>query len=277
MPAVEPVAALGAELSGISFANGVDDATVERIRDAWARHLVVVVRWQSLTPPQLVELAARLGELDPAPAFDNPQSSLPGFPELAVVSNVREGGRAIGGLGSGDLSWHSDMTYRAAPPAGCLLHAVEVPATGGDTHFLSMAAALAALPAALRQRIDKLLLTHDARYTSAGTARLGDDAERPGADHPLVVQDTVSRLPCLLLGRRRKTVFAGRDESDVEGAALLDALWQHVESGDFSIAHRWQPGDLVLWSNLGVMHRRDAFDENARRILYRAQIATLHA
>jgi len=27
-----------------------------------------------------------------------------------------------------------------------------------------------------------------------------------------------------------------------------------------------------VWNNLGVLHRRDSFDENARRIMHRTQI-----
>ena len=31
-------------------------------------------------------------------------------------------------------------------------------------------------------------------------------------------------------------------------------------------------GDLVLWDNRSVMHRRDAFDESLRRLMHRTQI-----
>ena len=57
-----------------------------------------------------------------------------------------------------------------------------------------------------------------------------------------------------------------------ESEALLDALWSHATEPRFTLGHVWQSGDVVMWDNLGVLHRRDAFDPNARRKLHRAQI-----
>jgi taurine dioxygenase len=58
------------------------------------------------------------------------------------------------------------------------------------------------------------------------------------------------------------------DESD----ALLDALWAHATQPRFAFVHHWQVGDLVMWQNLCVLHRRDSFDPSARRRLHRTQI-----
>ncbi|MCY4502311.1 MAG: TauD/TfdA family dioxygenase, partial [Alphaproteobacteria bacterium] len=40
----------------------------------------------------------------------------------------------------------------------------------------------------------------------------------------------------------------------------------------FGWRHRWRAGDLLVWNNLGVLHRRDAFDPAVRRIMHRTQI-----
>ena len=34
----------------------------------------------------------------------------------------------------------------------------------------------------------------------------------------------------------------------------------------------WRAGDLVMWDNRCVMHRRDAFDDSLRRLMHRTQI-----
>ena len=57
-----------------------------------------------------------------------------------------------------------------------------------------------------------------------------------------------------------------------ESEALLDALWAHATEDRFVWRHSWRPGDMLIWSNLGVLHRRDAFDANVRRVMHRAQI-----
>lgn len=260
---------IGAEIVGIDVA-ALDDTALGRLRDAWRERLVLVVRDQQLAPGALVEFARRLGTLDAAPPFDTANSALPSHPELAVVSNVRENGVAIGGLGAGELNWHSDMTYRAQPPVACALYARELPASGGDTSFLSLVDALDTLPAELRGQASVRAAWHDSRFTSAGTMRMG--AEDAGTSHPLIQREPVSGRDILLLGRRA----GARIEGEADGA-LLETLWAHAETKAATYTHRWRTGDLLLWANLAVMHRRDAFDETQRRLLWRAQIASLAA
>lgn len=262
-------ARVGAEIIGVDIAT-IDDAGLAALRRAWGDWLVLVVREQQLTPDELVGFARRLGKLDAAPPFDTPNSALASHPELAVVSNVRENGVAIGGLGAGELNWHSDMTYRAVPPAGCVLYAQELPAEGGDTSFLSLVDALDTLPEELKARAAARRAWHDSRFTSAGTMRMG--AEEAGTSHALLQREPVSQREVLLLGRR-----AGARIENEPDDALLETLWDHAESHAATYTHRWRPGDLLLWANLGVMHRRDSFDERQRRLLWRAQIAALAA
>ena len=73
---------------------------------------------------------------------------------VAVISNVVQDGKAIGGLGSYELVWHTDMSYNPRPPRASLLYALEVPADGGDTGFLNMYAAYQTLPDDLKRAID---------------------------------------------------------------------------------------------------------------------------
>jgi taurine dioxygenase len=260
---------VGAEVTGVDVGN-LDDATFTLLRGAWRERLVLVIRDQSLAPGALVAFARRLGTLDPAPPFDTANSALESHPELAVVSNVRENGVPIGGLGAGELNWHSDMTYRAQPPVACALYARELPPAGGDTSFLSLVDAFETLPAQLRERIAARRAWHDSRFTSAGTLRMG--AEDAGTSHPLIQIEPVSGRNVLLLGRR-----AGARIENEPDDGLLERLWTHVELRAATYTHRWRPGDLLLWANLGVMHRRDSFDEQQRRLLWRAQIASLAA
>jgi taurine dioxygenase len=74
----------------------------------------------------------------------------------------------------------------------------------------------------------------------------------------------------LYLGRRRNAYLIGLELSQSE--ALLDELWTFVERPEFSWEHVWRVGDLVMWDNRCTMHRRDPFDDSARRIMHRTQI-----
>jgi taurine dioxygenase len=60
--------------------------------------------------------------------------------------------------------------------------------------------------------------------------------------------------------------------SVADSEALLDALWAHATQPRFTMYHRWRVGDLLMWNNLAVLHHRDAFDPNTRRVMHRTQI-----
>jgi alpha-ketoglutarate-dependent taurine dioxygenase len=193
-----------------------------------------------------------------------------------VISNVVEDGRPIGNLGAGEAVWHADMTYVEVPPKAAVLHALEVPAAGGgDTWFADMFAACAALPDALGKAAEGKIAVHDASRNSAGLLRRGyrevtDVRETVGARHPLIRTEPGTGRKSLFLGRRPNAYVVGMELAESE--ALLDALWAHAAEPRFAMRHRWQVGDVLMWSNLGVLHRRDPFDPNARRVMHRTQI-----
>ena len=269
---------LGAEISGIDVTQPLDAATVSAIKAAWHAHLVLVFRDQAVSDEALVAFSGNFGALERAPIPEKLRGGathVPQLPEVAVVSNVVENGVAIGALGDGELVWHNDMTYLPNPPPASVLCAVELPASGGDTWFCNMVRAYETLPAELRRRISGLSANHDSSYTSAGTLRKGFDAvadvsKAPGARHPLALRHPETGRTALYLGRRKNGYVVGLPVEESE--ALLDALWAHASKPEFAVAHRWRLGDMVMWDNRCTMHRRDAFDPKARRILHRTQL-----
>ena len=115
----------------------------------------------------------------------------------------------------------------------------------------------------------------NASRNSSGFLRKGykevtDVRETVGARHPLVRTDAATGRKALFLGRRPNAYVAGMEVRASE--ALLDALWEHATQPRFTLCHEWQVGDLLMWNNLGVLHRRDPFDPDTRRIMHRTQI-----
>jgi taurine dioxygenase len=189
---------------------------------------------------------------------------------------VIENGRPIGGLGAGEAVWHADMTYVEVPPKAAVLHALEIPPEGGgNTYFADMFAAYEALPRELKQAVEGKRCVHDASRNSAGLLRKGysevrDVRETVGATHPIVRTDPRSGRRGLFLGRRPNSYVVGLQIAESE--ALLDAIWAHATQSRFTMCHTWRVGDLLMWNNPAVLHRRDSFDENARRVMHRTQI-----
>jgi taurine dioxygenase len=165
------------------------------------------------------------------------------------------------------------MSYAPKPPDASMLYSLEIPPVGGDTSFASMKSAVRAMPAALRERIRNLDIKHDGTYDSGGYVRKGltpsnDPRTSVGTPHPMVIEHPVSGQRALYLGRRRNAYVIGLELDESE--RLLDEIWSFVETAVYR--HQWALGDLVLWDNRTTMHRRDAFDGKARRVMHRTQI-----
>lgn len=270
---------IAAEVRGLDVSADVSDADIQLVHEAWYAHLVLVFRRQVLTDEQLVRFSRRFGELEKAPIGEaanlTSDGNVPNLPEVNVVSNVIENGVAIGGLGAGEAIWHTDMSYIREPPSASLLYALEVPATGGDTSFINMYEAFDALPDDMQHTVGRYKAKHDASHNSAGNLRKGfqpvtDVSQAPGAIHPMVRTHPETGHKALYLGRRRNAYIV--DLPVVESEHTLDAIWQAATQGAHTYTHHWQVGDLLLWDNRCTMHRRDAFDANARRIMHRTQI-----
>lgn len=267
-------AALGADIEGVDLAGPLSPETMEAIKQAWGDQLVLRFRDQSLSDDDLMRFSRQFGELDWAPVAatnDAPE----GREYIMVVSNVVENGQAIGQLGAYEALWHTDMSYVAAPPMASALYSLEAPASGGDTGFCNMYLALETLPGDLRRQVEGRVCRHDASRNSAGELRRGyvdapDPSHAVGADHPIVRTHPATGRKALFLGRRRNAYIPGLPLAESE--ALLDALWAHATQDQFTWYQQWRVGDLILWDNRSVMHRRDAFDPAARRVMHRTQI-----
>ncbi len=268
-------AALGADIRGIDLQR-LDDAAFAAIKRAWLDHKVLRLRGQRIDDDALAAFSARFGTLDKAPIKAVGTSYTPSRPEVTVISNIVVDGKAIGGLGSGESIWHTDMSYNEVPPDASVLYGIEVPEGHGDTWFCDMERALEALPPALRARIEGLSCKHDSTRNSAGELRQGyresyaTAEEQPGAVHPLVRTHPETGRKSLFLGRRRNAHVMGLPPA--ESAALLDELWSRATAPDFTWVQRWKQGDVVIWDNRCVMHRRDEFDPALRRLMHRTQI-----
>ena len=272
-------AALGAEIRGLDLCRELDAEAVETVRRAWWEHLVLSIRDQDISDADLVRFSAYFGKLRPAPLGEarmrGRSRSPDGYPEVAIISNVIRDGLPIGSLGNAEAVWHTDMSYIEEPIMGAILYALEVPRSGGDTGFANMYLACETLPDELRSALDGRVCLHDGSLNSAGFLRRGyeevtDVTRTPGARHPLFRTHPETGRPVLFLGRRRNAYVPGLAVEESE--ALLDAVWAHATQSAFTWHHRWRAGDLLMWDNRAVLHRRDAFDDGERRVMHRTQI-----
>jgi taurine dioxygenase len=261
----------GAEVLGVDLARPVPAADREAMYRAFVERSVLVIRDQALAPQQVLDAVGLFGAVFPQ---QNTKFAIPDCPQIHYVSNqdrFPDGRRYIPGEG-----WHTDHSNAARPPKATVLHAVTLPDKGGDTQYANMAAAYAALPAAMQERIAPLMGIHV--YQSSHSARklvaLSDaDKERvPNAVlHPLVRTHPESGAKAIYLNPIRVEGILGLDHR--EALPLLDELLAHATAERFQYRHTWKPGDLVMWDNRCLLHKANGdYDMSQVRYLYRVML-----
>ena len=276
MNLVNSSASLGGEITGIKIDEKLTKDHIDFINTCWDERLVLVFKKQNVDDKTLINFSKSFGELDPPGPNPYGINFLPEFPEINVISNVKsQEGTPIGNLGDGEAVWHADMTYQELPPKAGILYSLEVPENQGDTHFANMNLAYEELPSSLKQKLDGKVLIHDSAHNSAGMLRKGysetkNPSETPGAKHPIVITDQKTKKKLLFLGRRPHAYIIGMEIKESE--KLLNEIWQHATKEIFTWTQKWEKGDLLMWKNLNVLHKRDAFDPNTRRVMHRTQL-----
>jgi taurine dioxygenase len=262
------------EVIGLRLWQPLDDETVGRLRELWSQHPVLVLRRQALSEPELASFSALFGPLE---RVVRTEWASPVVPEIGLISNLRDGhGKPIGGLGDGELQWHSDQSYMRNPASGAMLYAVELPAAGGATSWADLRAAYAGLPDRLKRVAEGKwgVFSYVKRLAGyqGGDRVITEEVQRktPPVLHPLVHVHPVSGEKALYLDST--TTIEVRGMNAGAGAALLDELYAHATQPDFVYRHDWQVGDIVLWDNGLTMHRREPFDPAACRLMKRTTI-----
>jgi taurine dioxygenase len=262
------------EVIGLQLWELLDDRTADWLRELWAQHPVVVFRRQALSERELADFGAVFGLLERTVRTD---WASPVVPEVGLISNLKDGlARPIGGLGDGEIEWHSDQSYMMNPATGAMLYAVELPPEGGTTSWVDLSAAYAGLPDRLKIAIEgrRGIFSYVKRLAGyQGVDRvISEQAKRktPPVLHPLVHRHPLTGAKALYLDATTMVGIDGMDER--AGMGLLEEIYAYVTRPGFVYCHNWQVGDVVVWDNGMTMHRREPFEPAARRLMKRTTI-----
>ena len=262
----------GVEITGADLSRPASATLVALIHRALLDHHVVVIRGQALAKQQQYDLTLNFGELEDHVARHSDER----YAVVHSVTNLDRDGNPTAALETrGNYFWHTDKSYHAVPSLMTMLHAVELPAEGGDTQFANMVLAYRALPEAMKVRLAGLRAIHswEASRVQSGSkpASEAEKRERPPVSHPIVRTHPETGDKALYIGNH-----AGRIEglTEADGKALLAELLAHATRPEFVYTHHWRPGDLVVWDNRALLHRALANYEMGRhrRVLHRTVV-----
>jgi taurine dioxygenase len=244
--------ALGAEISGVDLSRELDGPTFDAIHRAFVEHEVIFFRDQALTPEQHKAFGRRFGSLNIHPYV----KGMAGHPEIMEIIKEPTDKLNFGG------GWHSDMSFLETPSIGSILHAIEVPAFGGDTLFASMTRAYDALSPGLKTALEGLRAVHSANREYSAQ---GQSAQRRGSmqvaeaeglagefTHPVVKTHPVTGKKSLYVNPAFTLRFEGWKER--ESKPLLDFLFNHARYEGFTCRFQWRSGSVAFWDNRSVWH-----------------------
>jgi taurine dioxygenase len=272
---VAPIAgACGAVVDGVDLATDLHDAVIAEIRRAVLDHQVVFFRGQHLAPEQQVAFSRRFGPFSPVPFIE----PVGGHPEvIAVVREAQETQEfTFGSL------WHSDFSFLPQPPFGSILHALEVPPSGGDTLWANQVLAFRSLSRGMQAMLEGLTGVHSAvnayspkmqpiHDTFSGMTVRTDDGANALQQHPVVRIHGETGQKALFVSAQYTIGLDGF--APHEAKPILDFLFAHSVRPEWTCRWRWEVGDVAFWDNRCLQHMAMADFTGHRRALHRTTVA----
>ncbi|MBN3762123.1 TauD/TfdA family dioxygenase [Burkholderia sp. Ac-20365] len=249
---------IGAELTGVNLADAIhDDGLFAEIRASLLQHRVLFLRGQEITRAEHVAFARRFGELEDHPIA----GSDPEHPGLVRIYKTPDQPND-----RYENAWHTDATWRDAPPFGCVLRCVECPPVGGDTMWANMVFAYENLPEHIKTQIADLRARHSIE-ASFGAAmpiekRLALKAQYPDAEHPVVRTHPETGEKVLFVNaftthftnfHTPSRVRFGQD-ANPGASLLLSYLLSQAYVPEYQVRWRWQKNSIAIWDNRSTQH-----------------------
>jgi taurine dioxygenase len=249
---------IGAELIGVNLADAIHDAGLfAEIRAQLLKHRVLFLRDQDISRAEHVAFAQRFGELEDHPVI----GSHPDYPGLVQVYKSPDSP-----VERYENSWHTDATWREAPPLGSVLRCLECPPVGGDTMWANMVEAYKHLPDEIKAKIEGLRARHSIEATFGAAMpidkRLALKARYPDAEHPVVRTHPETGEKVLFVNsftthfsnfHTPERVRFGQDFAQ-GSSELLRYLTSQACIPEYQVRWRWKPNSIAIWDNRSTQH-----------------------
>lgn len=249
---------LGAEITELDV-RALSAEEPAGLKQALYEHRLLVIREQTLTKPEYIAFARKLGRLQ---IYFQPNYHHPEHPEIFVSSNVPENGRKVGVAGTGRY-WHTDYQFFEEPLPFVMVYPQVLPTSRRETFYIDMQRVYDELPSELRAHVEDRRAIHDGKWRYKVTE---EDIDRalidllrsaeelvPATTHPAVIQHPLTGKKSLYVSSGFTTGLVGL--SPEESSDVLAQLFAFTEREDHIHTHTWRYGDILLWENRALLHR----------------------
>jgi alpha-ketoglutarate-dependent 2,4-dichlorophenoxyacetate dioxygenase len=243
-------------------------------------HGVLIFHDQPFTDEQQLAFTQSLGRIEQAIGVSLRKPEEQRLPDtFADVSNLDKEGKRFARddrrrlYALGIQLWHSDSSFKRIPAKYSLLHARKVVSKGGNTEFADMRQAYDALDQDMKDLVEDLVCEHSQMFSRAVhgfTEFTPEERQRfkPVLQRLVRTHPTTGRKSLYLSAHAGKIV--GWPEP--EAKALLMDLTEMATQREFTYAHKWRVGDLVIWDNRVTMHRARPFPHDQPRDVRRTTL-----
>jgi len=265
-----------AELRGIGLREATtDDAAYGAVRAAFEEHSVLVFRDQDVTDEGQLAFSRRFGP----PEITKVGSASAGT-YFAVLTTIGEDGKVVPADHSLSLRnkanqlWHTDSSFKQVPALTSVLSARVIPASGGETEYVSTRLAFERLDPALQRKLESSFAWHDYAHSRRQIAPDLATAEERAALPPqcwrMVWRNPANGRGALYLASH---AYAVEGMEPAEGEKLIAELMAAATAPGSSYVHRWRSGDVVMWDNRATMHRGRPWPAHEARTIVRTTIS----
>ncbi|MBU2531913.1 MAG: TauD/TfdA family dioxygenase [Alphaproteobacteria bacterium] len=269
------------EVSGLDLSRPLSRSDIDAINAAMDELAVLIFHGQDLTNDQQLAFTQSLGPVEQAIGTSLRAAQDHRLPTtFADVSNLDKDNKPFARddrrrqFAIGNRLWHSDSSFKVIPARYSLLYARSIPSKGGNTEFANMRMAYEALDDETKALIEDLVCEHSQLYSRA---KLGfeDFSDEERERFKPVLQRLVRSHP----STGRKSIYLSSHAGKIlgwpvpEARALLMDLTEHATQREFTYAHKWRVGDLVMWDNQQTMHRARPFPHDEPRDVRRTTLA----
>jgi alpha-ketoglutarate-dependent 2,4-dichlorophenoxyacetate dioxygenase len=269
-----------AELRGITLRDATaDDAGYAAVRAAFEEHSVLVFRDQDVTDESQLAFSRRFG----TPEITKVGSASAGT-FFAVLTTIGDDGKVVPAdhrlslRNKANQLWHTDSSFKRVPALTSVLSARVIPASGGETEYVSTRLAFERLAPGMQKKLENSFAWHDYAHSrgqiAAGLATPEERAALPPQCWRMVWRNPVNGRGALYLASH---AYAIEGMEPAEGARLLDELMAAATAPGSSYVHRWRGGDVVMWDNRATMHRGRPWPAHEARTIVRTTISASEA
>jgi alpha-ketoglutarate-dependent 2,4-dichlorophenoxyacetate dioxygenase len=269
-----------AELRGITLRDAtVDDAGYAAVRAAFEDHSVLVFRDQDVTDE---------GQLAFSQRFGTPETTKVGSASagtfFAVLTTIGDDGKVVPAdhrlslRNKANQLWHTDSSFKRVPALTSVLSARVIPASGGETEYVSTRLAFERLGPDVQKKLENSFAWHDYAHSrgqiASGLATPEERAALPPQCWRMVWRNPVNGRGALYLASH---AYAIEGVEPAEGTKLIDELMTAATAPGSSYVHRWRGGDVVMWDNRATMHRGRPWPAHEARTIVRTTISASEA